>query len=54
MVARPRGGEGAGPFTPARAAAIKDEPLDLPAVRAAGYGYERLDQLTMEILYGVR
>ena len=34
--------------------AIKDEQFDLPALRALGYAYERLDQLTMEILLGVR
>ena len=34
--------------------AIKDEKFDLEAIRAHGYAYERLDQLTMEILYGVR
>ena len=33
---------------------IKDEQFDLPALRARGYAYERLDQLTMEILLGVR
>lgn len=36
------------------AEAIKDEQFDLPALRAKGYAYERLDQLTMEILLGVR
>ena len=34
--------------------AIKDEQFDLPALRAKGYAYERLDQLTVEILFGVR
>jgi hypothetical protein len=33
---------------------IKDETFDLEAMRAKGYAYERLDQLTMEILLGVR
>ena len=33
---------------------IKDEPFDLEAMRAKGYAYERLDQLTMELLLGVR
>jgi hypothetical protein len=28
--------------------------FNLEAVRAQGYGYERLDQLTTEILLGVR
>ena len=36
------------------AQAIKDETFDLEAMRAKGYAYERLDQLTMEILLGVR
>jgi xylose isomerase len=34
--------------------AIKDESFDLEAMRAKGYAYERLDQLTIEILLGVR
>ena len=34
--------------------AIKDEQFDLEAMRAKGYAYERLDQLTIEILLGVR
>ena len=33
---------------------IKDEQFDLPAMRDQGYAYERLDQLTMELLLGVR
>jgi xylose isomerase len=37
-----------------RARAVADEAFDLDALRRAGYGYERLDQLTMEILFGVR
>ena len=36
------------------AQAIKDETFDLEAMRAKGFAYERLDQLTMEILLGVR
>jgi xylose isomerase len=36
------------------ATAIRDEQFDLAAMRAKGYGYERLDQLMMEILLGVR
>jgi xylose isomerase len=36
------------------AQSIKDETFDLEAMRAKGYAYERLDQLTMEILLGVR
>lgn len=41
-------------FSDANAAAIKARVHDLPAIRAEGYGYERLDQLTMELLLGVR
>jgi xylose isomerase len=36
------------------AQSIKDEQFDLEGLRARGYGYERLDQLTMEILLGAR
>jgi xylose isomerase len=41
-------------FSPERAAELKSRTLDLPAIRQQGYAYERLDQLTMEILLGVR
>jgi xylose isomerase len=41
-------------FSRERAEELKGRTLDLPAVRAQGYAYERLDQLTMEILLGVR
>jgi xylose isomerase len=55
---RGRGG-GAAPtqriaFTPERARELKEESVDLSALRTRGYAYERLDQLTMEILLGVR
>jgi xylose isomerase len=33
---------------------IKDQSFDLDALRGRGYAYERLDQLTMELLLGVR
>jgi xylose isomerase len=36
------------------AASIRDEQFDLDALRAKGYAYERLDQVTMEILLGVQ
>ena len=48
---------GAGPrltWSAERGRALKAEQVDLPAIRRQGYGYERLDQLTMEILLGVR
>jgi xylose isomerase len=41
-------------YTPERAAALKAETFDLASMRQTGYAYERLDQLTMEILLGVR
>ena len=41
-------------FSKELASSIKDEQFDLPAMRDHGYAYERLDQLTMEILFGVR
>src|SRR5690242_12738619 len=41
-------------FTPERAASLKTQPLDVAAMRQTGYAYERLDQLTMELLLGVR
>jgi xylose isomerase len=49
------GGGGERPvFSREGAAALKEQRFDLPAIRQQGYGYERLDQLTMEILLGVR
>ncbi|HTT67899.1 MAG TPA: xylose isomerase [Gemmatimonadales bacterium] len=53
---RTRGAAGAGrtAFSPERAAALKAERFDLPTLRARGYAYERLDQLTTELLLGVR
>ena len=52
---RTRGGdEGPVAFTAERAAQLKAQTLDLPAIRAQGYAYERLDQLTVEVLLGVR
>jgi xylose isomerase len=41
-------------FSPDAARRIKDQNLDLDALRDRGYAYERLDQLTMELLLGVR
>ena len=43
-----------GPFTPEKAAALKAQPFDRAALGARGYRYERLDQLTVEILLGAR
>jgi len=41
-------------FSPDGARERKARDFDLDAIRGAGYAYERLDQLTMEILLGVR
>ena len=41
-------------FSEGRAKALKAERFDLPALRARGYAYERLDQLTTELLLGAR
>ena len=48
------GGRRHEPFSAAGASKLKDEPFDLQPIRDAGYAYERLDQLTMEVLLGVR
>ncbi|HEU4995649.1 MAG TPA: xylose isomerase [Gemmatimonadaceae bacterium] len=53
------GARGAAPgsrvsFTAKAAQALKNEKFDLDALREQGYAYERLDQLTMEILLGTR
>jgi len=41
-------------YSSASAQRIKDQTVDLGALRDRGYAYERLDQLTMELLLGVR
>jgi xylose isomerase len=41
-------------FSAESARRIKEQRFDLGALRDRGYGYERLDQLTMELLLGVR
>jgi xylose isomerase len=41
-------------YNPRIAKQLKDATFDIPALRAQGYKYERLDQLTTEILLGVR
>jgi xylose isomerase len=43
-----------GRYTPARAAALKAQPFDRKAIASRGLKYERLDQLTVELLLGVR
>jgi xylose isomerase len=41
-------------FSGERVRELKGARFDLPAMRDLGYAYERLDQLTMELLLGVR
>ncbi len=41
-------------FSPERARELRETSLDLEPLRRVGYAYERLDQLTMEVLFGVR
>jgi len=43
-----------GAFTRERAAALKAHPFDRVALGSRGMGYERLDQLTFDLLMGVR
>jgi xylose isomerase len=43
-----------GAFTPAKAAALKAHSFDRQAIASRGLNYERIDQLTMELLLGVR
>jgi xylose isomerase len=41
-------------FSPEGVRALRGRTFDLAALRETGYAYERLDQLTMELLLGVR
>jgi len=43
-----------GPYSPDKAVALKSEQFDRLALGARGLPYERLDQLTVELLLGVR
>jgi hypothetical protein len=45
-----------GPFRYSKAveASLKNHEFDLDALRSYGYHYEKLDQLTTEVLLGVR
>ncbi|HLJ80297.1 MAG TPA: xylose isomerase [Ktedonobacterales bacterium] len=43
-----------GEYTPAKAAALKEATFDRQALGRRGLGYERLDQLTIELLMGMR
>jgi xylose isomerase len=50
-----RGGDGEHvAFSKEAAQALRTRNLDLASLRGQGYAYERLDQLTMELLLGVR
>jgi xylose isomerase len=43
-----------GAYTPAKAAALKEATFDRQALGRRGMGYERLDQLTIDLLLGAR
>ena len=43
-----------GKYSRAKAEALKEYPFDVPSLAKRGMGYERLDQLTVELLLGVR
>ncbi len=43
-----------GKYTPEKMKALKDYSFDTQALAKVSYGYEKLDQLTNEILLGVR
>jgi hypothetical protein len=43
-----------GPYSPDRAAALGELDVDRRAIAARGQPYEQLDQLTVELLFGVR
>jgi xylose isomerase len=43
-----------GKFSPSKAKALKAYPFDVPALATRGLRYERLDQLTVDLLLGVR
>jgi xylose isomerase len=43
-----------GKYTPAKAEALKAQPFDRPAIASRGLKYERLDQLTVDLLLGIR
>jgi xylose isomerase len=43
-----------GKYTPARAAALKLQPFDRNLIARRGLKYERLDQLTIDLLLGIR
>ncbi|HEY7284200.1 MAG TPA: hypothetical protein VH497_02065, partial [Vicinamibacterales bacterium] len=48
------GGSKAGRYSPERRDALLAQPFDRTAIASKGLAYERLDQLTIEVLLGVR
>ncbi len=43
-----------GAYSSEKAAALKERDIDRAAISGRGLGYERLDQLTLDLLYGLR
>jgi xylose isomerase len=43
-----------GKYSPEKAAALRTLPFDRTAISSRGLKYERLDQLTIDLLLGVR
>ena len=43
-----------GTYTPEKAKALKVQPFDRSAISSRGLKYERLDQLTIDLLLGIR
>ncbi len=43
-----------GKYSAEKASALKGQAFDRTAISARGLKYERLDQLTVEVLFGVR
>ena len=43
-----------GKYSTAKAAALRAQPFDRAAIASRGLKYERLDQLTVELILGVR
>jgi xylose isomerase len=43
-----------GKYSAAKAAALKAQPFDRAAIASRGLKYERLDQLTIDVILGAR
>jgi xylose isomerase len=43
-----------GKYSPEKASALREQTFDRKALGARGLGYERLDQLTIDLLLGTR